>query len=78
MNIKKLLNTNLVIPAQSVLLGLQPLTTTAYSLLVQAGIQLIKKSLRSRPMQKFCSLRVLFFLLDSRLRGNDGLMEHLV
>ena len=48
---------HIVIPAQSVLLGLQPLTpkggknlfeaTTAYSLRVKAGIQLVKQSPRS-------------------------------
>ena len=32
-------NSSTVIPAQCVLLGLQPLTTTTYSLRVQAGIQ---------------------------------------
>jgi NodT family efflux transporter outer membrane factor (OMF) lipoprotein len=38
----------------------------------QAGIQLIKKSLRSKAISRCCSLRGMFFLLDSRLRGNDG------
>ena len=38
---------HIVISAQSVLLGLQPLTTTAYSLRVKAGIQLVKQSPRS-------------------------------
>jgi len=38
---------HVVIPAQSVLLGFQPHTTTAYSLRVKAGIQLVEQSPRS-------------------------------
>jgi hypothetical protein len=38
----------------------------------KAGIQFIEKGLRSRSTLVPCPLRVLFFLLDSRLRGNDG------
>jgi hypothetical protein len=38
----------------------------------QAGIQLIEKLLQSRSTYRLCPLRGLFFLLDSRLRGNDG------
>ena len=41
----------------------------------QAGIQLVKTSLRSRSASKFCPLRGVFVLLDSRLRGNDGSYE---
>jgi hypothetical protein len=35
----------------------------------KAGIQSIKKRLRSRSTLMLCPLRGLFFLLDSRLRG---------
>jgi hypothetical protein len=38
----------------------------------KAGIQFIEKRLRSRSTLVPCPLRGLFFLLDSRLRGNDG------
>jgi hypothetical protein len=38
----------------------------------KAGIQFIEKCLRSRSTLVPCPLRGLFFLLDSRLRGNDG------
>ena len=41
----------------------------------QAGIQLVKTSLRSRSASRFCPLRGVFVLLDSRLRGNDGSYE---
>ena len=41
----------------------------------QAGIQLIEKSSRSEPATWFCPLRGVLFLLDSRLRGNDGANE---
>jgi hypothetical protein len=37
-----------------------------------AGIQLIEKSPHSGSIPRLCPLRGLFFLLDSRLRGNDG------
>ena len=65
----------IVIPAQSVLLGLQPLTTTAYSLRVKAGIQLVKQSPRSGQSRvpDVVPLRGAFVnCLDSRFRGNDG------
>ena len=55
---------NFVIPAQRVLLGLESLTTTAYPLRVQAGIQQDKNAFCLNP-------------LDSRLRGNDGCIEGL-
>jgi hypothetical protein len=38
----------------------------------KAGIQFIEKRLRSRSTLVPCPLRGLFFLLDFRLRGNDG------
>jgi hypothetical protein len=38
----------------------------------KAGIQFIEKRLRSRSTLVLCPLRGLIFLLDSRLRGNDG------
>ena len=66
---------HIVIPAQSVLLGLQPLTTTAYSLRVKAGIQLVKQSPRSGQSRVpgVVPLRGAFVnRLDSRFRGNDG------
>jgi hypothetical protein len=37
----------------------------------QAGIQMIENSSRSESTTWFCPLRGVFFLLDSRLRGND-------
>ena len=41
----------------------------------QEGIQLIKKFPRSGAISRFCPLRGIFVLLDSRLRGNDGADE---
>ena len=38
----------------------------------QAGIQLIEEIPRSVATPRFCPLREVFVLLDSRLRGNDG------
>ena len=37
----------------------------------QAGIQLIEEFPRSGAISRFCPLRGMFVLLDSRLRGND-------
>ena len=51
---------------QRVLLGLQPRTTTAYSLRVQVGQHL-----------DFVRFAACFLLLDSGLRRNDGLMDYL-
>jgi hypothetical protein len=46
----------------------------SFSLVIpaKAGIKFIEKHLRSRKTSGFCPLRGLFFLLDFRLRGNDG------
>jgi hypothetical protein len=41
----------------------------------KAGIQIICKSPRSGTTPKVCPLRGILFLLDSRFRGNDGLMN---
>ena len=44
----------------------------------QAGIQLIKKISREAGQHRgFVRFAGCFFLLDSRLRGNDGLMDYL-
>jgi hypothetical protein len=61
MSIQSRLFINSVIPAQRMLLGRKPLTTTAFSSRVKAGIQPIEKSPHSGT--KLCFVRCAKFFL---------------